>query len=266
MPNELKETQMQKPTHWIEHQNQHSSHRLAVIHQTGQTPGLFWFGGFMSDMCGGKANAMAALATEMGLACTRFDYAAHGQSTGDFRDQTISSWLSDAIAVYERFANGPQILVGSSMGAWIALLLNKYLLEKGRPAAKALVLIAPGVDFTKRLLPQRFAPEDLGKLESEGELLRESRYGDGPYVYTKKLVDDGNAHSLLDAPLKTNAPVHIIHGGNDPDVPLSHAQEIYRHFLHDDARFTLVPDGDHRLSRPEDLALIQKIIRSFASE
>lgn len=220
----------------------------------------------MSNMRGGKAEAMEALGQELGLSTTRFDYAAHGQSSGEFRDQTISSWLSDAIAVYEKFAEGPQILVGSSMGAWIALLLNKYLLEQGQPPAKALVLIAPGVDFTKRLLPHRFAPEDFAKLEMEGELLRESRYGDGPYIYTKDLVEDGNAHSLLDQPLKTGAPVHIIHGGEDPDVPLSHAQEIYRHFLHDDARFTLVPDGDHRLSRPEDLALMQKIIRSFASE
>ena len=257
---------MQKPTHWIEHQNQHSTHKLAVLHQGGQTPGLFWLGGFMSNMCGGKAIAMAALAQELGLASTRFDYAAHGQSSGDFRDQTISSWLADAVAVYQRFADGPQILVGSSMGAWIALLLNQYLLEHGHPPAKALVLIAPGVDFTKRLLPQRFAPEDFAKLDRDGELRRESRYGDGPYIYTKKLVEDGNANSLLDAPLKTGAPVHIIHGGEDPDVPLSHAQEIYRHFLHDDARFTLVPDGDHWLSRPEDLALLQSIIRSFASE
>lgn len=220
----------------------------------------------MSNMCGGKAEAVEALGQELGLSTTRFDYAAHGQSGGDFRDQTISSWLSDAIAVYEKFAEGPQILVGSSMGAWIALLLNRYLLEQGQPPAKALVLIAPGVDFTKRLLPHRFAPEDFAKLETEGELLRKSRYGDGPYIYSKDLVEDGNTHSLLDQPLKTGAPVHIIHGGEDPDVPLSHAQEIYRHFLHDDARFTLVPDGDHRLSRPEDLALMRKIIRSFASE
>ncbi|WP_424983935.1 alpha/beta hydrolase [Maritalea sp. S77] len=257
---------MQQPTHWIEHQNHRSSHKLAVIHKPGDEPGLFWLGGFMSNMCGGKAEAMEALGQELSLSTTRFDYAAHGQSSGDFRDQTISSWLSDAIAVYEKFAEGPQILVGSSMGAWIALLLNRYLLEQGQPPAKALVLIAPGVDFTKRLLPHRFAPEDFTKLETEGELLRESRYGDGPYIYTKDLVEDGNAHSLLDQPLKTGAPVHIIHGGEDPDVPLAHAQEIYRHFLHDDARFTLVPDGDHRLSRPEDLALMQKIIRSFASE
>lgn len=257
---------MQQPTHWIDHQNHRSSHKLAVIHKSGSGPGLFWLGGFMSNMCGGKAEAVEALGQELGLSTTRFDYAAHGQSGGEFRDQTISSWLSDAIAVYEKFAEGPQILVGSSMGAWIALLLNKYLLEQGQPPAKALVLIAPGVDFTKRLLPHRFAPEDFPKLETEGELLRESRYGDGPYIYTKDLVEDGNAHSLLDQPLKTGAPVHIIHGGEDPDVPLAHAQEIHRHFLHDDARFTLVPDGDHRLSRPEDLTLMQKIIRSFASE
>lgn len=257
---------MQQPTHWIEHQNHRSCHKLAVIHKPGDGPGLFWLGGFMSNMCGGKAEAMESLGQELGLASTRFDYAAHGQSSGNFRDQTISSWLSDAVAVYEHLAEGPQILVGSSMGAWIALLLNTYLLENGHPPAKALVLIAPGVDFTKRLLPHRFAPEEFAKLEKEGELLRESRYGDGPYIYTKDLVEDGNAHSMLDQPLKTGAPVHIIHGGEDPDVPLSHAQEIYRQFLHDDARFTLVPDGDHRLSRPEDLSLMQKIIRSFASE
>ncbi|MCF4097301.1 alpha/beta hydrolase [Maritalea mediterranea] len=257
---------MQQPTHWIDHQNHRSKHQLAAIHKPRGGPGLFWLGGFMSNMCGGKAEAVEALGQEMGLATTRFDYAAHGQSSGDFRDQTISGWLSDAIAVYERFAHGPQILIGSSMGAWLALLLNRYLLEQGHPPAKALVLIAPGVDFTKRLLPQRFAPDELAKLASEGELLRESRYGDGPYIYTKDLVEDGNAHALLDTPLKTGAPVHIIHGGQDPDVPLAHAQETYRHFLHDEARFTLVPDGDHRLSRPQDLALMQKIIRSFASE
>ncbi len=152
------------------------------------------------------------------------------------------------------------------MGAWIALLLNRYLLDRGQKPVKALVLIAPGVDFTKRLLPQRFGPDELAKLERDGELLRESRYGDGPYIYTNNLVEDGNANCLLDSPLKTGAPVHIIHGALDPDVPLSHAQEIYRHLLHDDARFTLVPDGDHRLSQPEDLALMQRIIRSFASE
>lgn len=257
---------MQQPTHWIERDKTPAAPRLAVIHHHGQSPGLFWLGGFMSHMCGGKAQAMEALGREMGLATTRFDYAAHGQSGGDFRDQTISRWLKDAIAVYERFADGPQILVGSSMGAWIALLLNKYLIESGRPPAKALVLIAPGVDFTRRLLPRRFSAEEFASLEREDELQRESRYGDGAYIYTKALVDDGNARSLLDAPLKTNAPVHIIHGGQDPDVPLAHAQEIHRHFLHDDARFTLVPDGDHRLSRPDDLALMQKIIRSFASE
>lgn len=257
---------MHQPTHWIDHKNHRSSHRLAIIHQPGKEAGLFWLGGFMSNMCGGKAEAMVTTGQELGLSTTRFDYAGHGQSGGDFRAQTISSWLSDALAVYAKFANGPQILVGSSMGAWIALLLNQHLAAHDLPPAKALVLIAPGVDFTKRLLPQRFTPTELAKLDTDGELLRESRYGDGPYIYTKDLVEDGNAHSLLDQPLKTGAPVHILHGGEDPDVPLAHAQDIYRHFLHDDARFTLVPDGDHRLSRPQDLALMQKIIRSFVSE
>ena len=240
-----------------------SQRQIAYAHQTGRSPGLFWLGGYNSDMQGNKAQALVELGNEHGFAVTRFDYMAHGQSTGDFHQANISLWLEDAIAVFNKCCEGPQILVGSSMGGWLAMLLNQHIRAQGAGKIVGMILIAPAVDMTRELVPQRFSQSQLAEMKSEGFIEVPSKYGDGPYIYTQNLVDDGEKHLLLGAPIETGCPVHILQGQQDPDVPASHAERLLQHFMLDEAQLAMVPDGDHRLSRPEDLDLLKRSILQF---
>ncbi|OYZ90057.1 MAG: alpha/beta hydrolase, partial [Xanthobacter sp. 17-67-6] len=200
----------------------------------------------------GKAQALADWATRRGQAYTRFDYSGHGESGGRFVDGTISHWLEEAQAVFAR-TTGPQILVGSSMGGWIALLLARALKAQGSDRLAGLVLIAPAPDFTQTLMWERFPAEVRAQILTHGRFERPSDYSDEPYVITRALIEDGQRHMVLGAPFAVGCPVRILQGAQDADVPWQHAMSLVTCLAEDDVVFTLVKDGDHRLSRPEDL-------------
>ncbi|NIK50120.1 alpha/beta hydrolase [Variibacter gotjawalensis] len=240
--------------------------RIAVRQRAGAAPGLVWLGGFKSDMQGSKAQALDAWAGEHGRACTRFDYSGHGESSGAFRDGTIGRWLDESLAVFTSQCEGPQILIGSSMGGWMALLLARALrqCEDSRASLAGMVLIAPAADFTEALMWQRF-PKDVKKqIEETGEWQRPSAYGDGPYPITRALIEEGRNHLLLDGLIQTGCPVRILQGVQDPDVPWQHAQALVTRLAHDDVVMTLIKDGDHRLSRPQDIARMLQAVADIA--
>jgi pimeloyl-ACP methyl ester carboxylesterase len=239
---------------------------IAVRRQTGSAPGLVWLGGYKSDMKGTKAQALADWAREHGRACVRFDYSGHGESGGAFIDGTIGRWLAESLAVFDACCNGPQILVGSSMGGWIALLLIRALQRRSPPYPPAaqvagVVLIAPAVDFTEELMWKRFTPEIKSEFEAKGFWQRPSEYSPDPYIVTKQLIEEGRHHLLLGGMIETGCPVRILQGVEDPDVPWQHAKALVARLASDDVVLTLIKDGDHRLSRPED---IERLIRAVA--
>ena len=237
---------------------------IAVRARAGGAPGLFWLGGFNSDMGGTKALALDAWAAEHGRACVRFDYSGHGESSGDFTEGTIGQWLEESIAVFTKFAKAPQMVIGSSMGGWLALLLARELRES-KSAAKiaGMVLIAPAVDFTEELMWQQFPDATQREIETKGFWLRPSAYGEAPYPITKKLIEDGRRHLLLGGLIETGCPVHILQGALDPDVPWKHAERLVSHLVGSDVMLTLIKDGDHRLSRPEDIERLLAAVAEF---
>ena len=229
--------------------------RIAVRARAGSGPGLFWLGGFNSDMRGTKALALDAWAAERGRACTRFDYSGHGESGGAFIDGTIGRWLEEAVAVFGQFAQGPQVVIGSSMGGWMALLLARALADRDAKEATlaGLVLIAPAPDFTEQLMWNGFPPEVKQAIESKGVWLRLSEYGE-PYPITRALIEEGRNHLLLGGAIEVGCPVRILQGAQDPDVPWQHAFALAHRLPADDVVLTMIQDGDHRLSRPQDIA------------
>lgn len=232
---------------------------IAVEQRPGTAPGLFWLGGFRSDMAGSKSMALDSLGAENGFAVTRFDYSGHGRSGGAFDDGTISRWLEEAEAVLAR-THGPQIIVGSSMGGWLALLLVKALRQRGDARAHGLVLIAPAVDMTRELMLPGFTPQEHESLQNNGHVDQPSQYSDTPYRITRALIEDGERHLLFGGVIETGCPVTILQGGQDPDVPQAHAIRLVTHILHDPVTLTLIPDGDHRLSRDEDLLRLKAAV------
>lgn len=234
--------------------------RIAVLRRPGSGPGIFWLGGFRSEMTGAKASTLDALGAERGAAVTRFDYSGHGQSGGDFLLGTISRWLEEALAVFAA-THGPQVVVGSSMGGWLALLLARELRRRGQgERLKELVLIAPAVDMTEELMLGGFSKKQLKALKEAGRVDRPSEYSDEPYPITAGLIDDGRRHLLFGRGVDVGAPVTILQGGKDRDVPREHTMRLVQHLLVDPVTVTLVPDGDHRLSRPEDLELLRAAV------
>jgi pimeloyl-ACP methyl ester carboxylesterase len=216
-------------------------------------------------MKGTKAAALSDWAQENGRACVRFDYSGHGESSGDFLDGTIGRWLEEALAVFLAECRGPQVVIGSSMGGWIALLLLRALKQRAEPApasAAGLVLIAPAVDFTEVLMWQRFPAKVKQEIETTGVWPRPSDYGD-PYPITRALIEEGRNHLLLGGMIETGCPVRVLQGVQDPDVPWNHAVELTSRLAQDDVVLTLVKDGDHRLSRPEDLERLMKAVAEF---
>ena len=229
-----------------------------------KTPGLFWLGGFKSDMKGTKAVALDDWAKAQGRACLRFDYSGHGESGGAFTDGTIGRWLAETVAVYRQFAKGPQVVIGSSMGGWLALLLAARLREsKGSAPIAGMVLIAPAVDFTEELMWKQFPDAIKREIEEKGAWMRPSAYSEEPYPITRGLIEEGRKHLLLGGLIETGCPVHILQGVQDPDVPWRHAQELVARFARDDVVLTLIKDGDHRLSRPEDIERLIAAVREF---
>jgi pimeloyl-ACP methyl ester carboxylesterase len=240
---------------------------IAVRAQAGGPPGLFWLGGYKSDMKGTKAAALADWAEREGRSCVRFDYSGHGESEGAFTDGTIGRWLADSLAVFDACCRGPQILIGSSMGGWLALLLVRELKRRSRQAgagdaasAAGMVLIAPAVDFTEELMWKRFTPAIKRELEETGVWARPSAYAPEPYLVTRQLIEEGRNHLVLGAMIETGCPVRILQGVEDPDVPWRHAVELTSRLASDDVVLTLVKDGDHRLSRPEDIGRMLRAV------
>lgn len=230
--------------------------RIAVRARDGAAPGLFWLGGFKSDMKGTKAQALDEWAAENRRACVRFDYSGHGESGGAFADGTIGQWLEDSLAVFETCCEGPQVAIGSSMGGWMALLLARALAKRkgaSRATLAGLVLIAPAPDFTEELMWKNFSPEIRDEIETKGVWHRPSEYGD-PYPITRNLIEEGRNHLLLGGAINVGCPVRILQGAQDPDVPWQHAFALTHCLPSDDVVLTLIQDGDHRLSRPQDIA------------
>ncbi|ARP99214.1 alpha/beta hydrolase [Pseudorhodoplanes sinuspersici] len=243
-----------------------SRRTIAVRRRAGSKPGLIWLGGFKSDMKGTKAEALDIWAKENGRACIRFDYSGHGESGGQFFDGTIGKWLDESCSVFEQFCDGPTIAIGSSMGGWISLLLAQRLRSKklrSNAELAGLVLIAPAVDFTEVLMWQRFTPDIKRQLEDKGCWERPSEYSAEPYLITRQLIEEGRNHLLLGGLIETGCPVRILQGVKDEDVPWEHAVSLVSRIARDDVVLTLVKDGDHRLSRPEDIERMLAAVGEF---
>lgn len=224
--------------------------RIAWRRVEGRGPAVVWLGGFRSDMAGTKAQALADWALAAGRAYVRFDYFGHGESSGAFEAGAVTRWRADALAVLGALTEGEVVLVGSSMGGWIACLAAMAAPVRVR----AMVLAAPAPDFTEKLIKPSIPPEGLVALNADGVWLRPSEYGE-PYPITRALLDDGARWSILEAQaVPIEVPVRILQGGRDPDVPWRHALELANAIKGTDVVFTLIRDGDHRLSRPQDIA------------
>ena len=227
---------------------------IAVDMREGAGPPVIWFGGFRSDMSGTKAEALDSWAAATGRAFLRFDYSGHGSSGGRFEDGTISRWLEEGLAVLDRFTSGHPVIVGSSMGGWLALLAARALkaAKAGREPA-ALVLVAPAPDFTERLMWDAFPPEAKADILERGVHLRPSSYSDDPYPITRALIEDGRRHLILEGTIETGCPVHILQGMQDPDVPWGRPMRLVGHLPAEAVRSPRVKEGVPRLSRPEDI-------------
>lgn len=233
---------------------------LAWRRVDGAGPTVIWLGGFRSDMTGTKAQALADWAQAKGRAFLRFDYSAHGQSSGDFADGTIGRWRADSLAVIDRLTDGPLVLVGSSMGGWMACLAALARPER----VAAMVLIAPAPDFIDKLMEPGLPPEAREAIARDGVWMRPSAYDPVGYPITRRLLEEGAAWSILPGPVAIGAPVRILQGGADEDVPWLHALALAQGLVGEDVVFTLIRDGDHRLSRPQDIARLIAAVEEFS--
>ena len=228
-------------------------------------PGIVFLGGFRSDMTGTKASTLDEFCHGRGFSFLRFDYSGHGASSGDFRDGTISRWFADALTALDRLTEGPQILVGSSMGGWIMLLVALARPER----IKGLVGLAPAPDFTEALIWWNLSDDERTRLLENGRLEQPSEYSPEPTVITKALIEDGRKHLLLNGPIAIDAPVRLLHGLADPDVPHQISVRLQQRLSAKDVVLSLVKDGDHRLSRPQDLArlcaAVEELVQLSAS-
>ncbi|MCJ8149210.1 alpha/beta hydrolase [Shinella sp. H4-D48] len=227
-----------------------------------------WLGGYRSDMSGTKAVELAGLAARLGTGCLRFDYSGHGASGGAFVDGTISRWLEESLAAIRHAAGaiGARriVLVGSSMGGWIALRAVAELARQSDIEITGLVLIAPAPDFTSELIEPNLTDTERTALAERGQFEEPTPYGPDPNIYTLKLIEDGRKNRVLTGAIETGCPVHILQGMADPDVPYSHAVRLMEHLSGDDVVLTMIRDGDHRLSRPQDIAKILEAAETLA--
>lgn len=235
---------------------------IAYKQSKGAGPGIIWCGGLKSDMDGSKASALHVWtdggANEQDRAFLRFDYFGHGKSSGEFRRGTISRWAADTVQVIDELTEGPQILVGSSMGGWTSLLAALARPER----IKALVLLAPAPDFTEKLMWANFSDEIRKTIMDEGIYYEPSDY-DEPYAISRELILDGRENLLLDAPINIKCPIRIIQGMKDTSVPYSHAQKTLEVLTSKDVELTLVKNGDHSLSEEADIARMLLILEKL---
>ena len=235
---------------------------IAYCASPGNTPGVIFCGGFASDMSGTKANALDIECRKTGRAFVRFDYRGHGASSGEFADGTIGAWLKDAITVFDSVTDGPQLVVGSSMGGWIMILL-----ALARPSRiKGLVGLAAAPDFTEELLWGRYDEVKRNAIQSQGFVIEPSDYEDSPYIITKQLIEEGRNHLILQKSISLNCPVKLIHGMQDQDVPFEYSIRLAERLQSTDVDVTLVKDGDHRLSAPRDIQRMTGILNALCQE
>jgi pimeloyl-ACP methyl ester carboxylesterase len=247
---------------------------VATPARTGvPAPGVVFLGGFMSDMTGQKATVLEAWARDSGRAFLRLDYSGHGASGGAFRDGTIGRWTGDALTVIRHAGEtvaglgGPLVLIGSSMGGWVATLAARALARAGGPLEVAgLITIAAAPDFTEDLLPGRLGPEAMACIERQGYFEAPSAYSDDPYVITKALLDDGRNHLVLREPLALDMPVRLLHGTADADVPWTRSQKLMAALTSEDVELILVKNGDHRLSAPRDMARLVDVVERLCDQ
>jgi pimeloyl-ACP methyl ester carboxylesterase len=234
-------------------------HKRLATDRTRDCAGILFLPGFRSDMTGTKATFLDDVCTARGRPYVRFDYSGHGASSGRFEDGTIGAWAQDAIAVIDHVADGLLVLVGSSMGGWIMLLAA--LARPDRIAG--LVGLAPAPDFTEALIWNQLPDKERARLLSAGRLETPSAYSEEPTVITRALIEEGRRHLLLTAPIGIRCPVRLLHGMADPDVPHRLSLDLAQRIVGNDVRVTLIKDGDHRLSRTEDLALLGRAIEDL---
>ncbi|GAA0291382.1 alpha/beta hydrolase [Rhodovulum strictum] len=235
--------------------------RLAHHRMPGAGPGVVFLGGFMSDMTGTKATHLEAWAQAQGRAFLRFDYSGHGQSSGAFADGCIGDWAADAAAAIAALSTGPQVLVGSSMGGWIALLLARAMPEQ----VAGLVGIAAAPDFTEDSLWAGFTDTQRARIMAEGRIEIPSAYADSPYTITRRLIENGRDNLVLRTPLHLPFPVRLLQGTADEDVPVPVALRLLDHMDCADAQLILVKGADHRFSEPDNLALIEAAIAAVTA-
>ncbi len=233
-----------------------SGRRIAYHRSEGGGPGIVFLGGFRSDMTGTKAVHLETWARALGRAFLRFDYSGHGQSSGRFEDGCIGDWAEDAVSAVAALTEGPQVLVGSSMGGWIAFLMARQMPQR----VAGLVGIAAAPDFTEDGFWAEFDAAQRATIEREGRLELPSEYSDDPYVITRRLIEDGRRNLVLRAPLALPFPVRLLQGTADADVPTEVPQRLMDHAQADDMRLTLVKGADHRFSSADCLALTEAAI------
>ena len=241
---------------------QEDGERIAYLDRPGEGVGVVWLGGFQSDMTGTKAQALQEWADEDNRPFVRFDYYGHGQSSGDPARGTVSRWTQDTLAILDEVTEGPQVLVGSSLGAWIALLAARERRQK----VQGLVLVAPAADFTEDLMWAQFPPEVKQRLQSGGVWERQSDYWPEIHVISMDLIADGRENLVLRSPIVLDIPVRILHGMRDPDVPWERSLKLADQLTSDDVTLTFVKDGDHRLSDDLNLARLIDLVESLAWE
>jgi pimeloyl-ACP methyl ester carboxylesterase len=229
-------------------------------------PALLWLSGFLSDMASTKALAAADFAVARGLPMLRFDYSGHGCSHGSLLEASIGDWLEEAAEMFRLIGARRVIVIGSSMGGWIALLLARLLARAGTLDRLAgLVLVAPAFDMTERLMWRHMSPEVKAKIERDGVYYEPSLYGD-PYPITRHLIEEGRSHLLGAGTIELDLPVRILQGMCDPDVPWGHALDLVDLLCHADVELTLIKNGDHRLSRPQDLRRLEATIAALVEK
>jgi pimeloyl-ACP methyl ester carboxylesterase len=239
-------------------------HRLACLLREGKGPPLIWLGGFRSDMRATKAEALDQFCKENGQTFIRFDYSGHGESEGAFREGSIGQWLSDALTVIQEYAKEPPILIGSSMGGWLSMLAALQLqVQRAALTPCGLVLIAPAIDFTEKLMWQNFSRDIREQILTTGHYPLPSAYASEPTLITRHLIEEGRNHLLMDKPILVNCPIHILQGRRDPDVPWQHTVAVVEQMPGVDVTLTMIHDGDHRLSRPQDIDVLIRIVKGI---
>lgn len=240
--------------------NEGSRARIAYQKMPGSSPGIIFLGGFMSDMSGTKATEIYKFCKKTKKSFIRFDYLGHGESSGNFEDGTIGKWKNNAISILDHLTKGPQILIGSSMGAWIMMLV-----AKARPKRiHALMGLASAPDFTKKLLLKTFSKTQLTKLKNEGQIKVNSEYNEKPYLITSNLINESEEHCVLGKKIKINRPIRLLHGLKDKDVPPLFSLRLSNNIASKDLTVTFIKNGDHRLSDKNSLKQILDTLEALS--